>query len=436
MLMRLLTLLVILLLAAACQPAAPANLPPTPAPFPTMTLGRQIQGLLPTVVALPLDGGLANPATAIAQANRPTATPNYAQCPPLGSPALPSLPASGAEMSAAILRFLAEGGAAAALANGLAAWGVLGQADAVRGDVDFVGAGIPQVVAAYRAPDDGGTLLILGCQDGRAAPLYQAITGGKAPLLIAAGDLTADGRPEALFASRQCSADAPDDCAYRTQLITWNAAEGRFVSLLRGAITSPEPPQINDIDNDRVVEIVVRLTSAGTRATGPLRTGVNIYDWNGEAYVLSIIQLDPPRFQIQIIHEADRAFARQEMAQAARLYELARTEPGLRFWLNDEPSILNSYTLYRLILLYAYTEDDRLLPAYQALLQTFPDPLTAPVYVSLANAFWNALQVTNNLRSACIEVQAIISARPEAVSLLNRYGSRSPTYTAADLCPF
>jgi hypothetical protein len=51
-------------------------------------------------------------------------------------------------------------------------------------------------------------------------------------------------------------------------------------------------------------------------------------------------------------------------------------------------------------------------------------------------AFWDALQVTNNLHSACLEVQDIIRARPEALSLLNRYGSRSPTYTADELCPF
>jgi hypothetical protein len=44
--------------------------------------------------------------------------------------------------------------------------------------------------------------------------------------------------------------------------------------------------------------------------------------------------------------------------------------------------------------------------------------------------------VTNNLRSACVEVQAIISTRPEAVGLLNRYGSESPVYEAGDVCPF
>jgi hypothetical protein len=44
--------------------------------------------------------------------------------------------------------------------------------------------------------------------------------------------------------------------------------------------------------------------------------------------------------------------------------------------------------------------------------------------------------VTNNLHSACLEVQDIITARQEALTLLNRYGSRSPTYTATDVCPF
>jgi hypothetical protein len=54
----------------------------------------------------------------------------------------------------------------------------------------------------------------------------------------------------------------------------------------------------------------------------------------------------------------------------------------------------------------------------------------------MATTYWNALQVTNNLHSACLEVQAIIRERPEALNLLNRYGSRSPTYSAEMLCPF
>ncbi len=65
-----------------------------------------------------------------------------------------------------------------------------------------------------------------------------------------------------------------------------------------------------------------------------------------------------------------------------------------------------------------------------------PDTAAAPPYAQMALEFWNAFQITNNLHSACLKAQEVILARPEALSLLNRYGSRSPTYTATDLCPF
>jgi len=153
--------------------------------------------------------------------------------------------------------------------------------------------------------------------------------------------------------------------------------------------------------------------------------------------VLSIIQLDPPRFLIQVLQQADKAFEQLNTDEAISLYELSvRSNNSLRFWYDDEPTILNSYGLYRLLLAYAYVEDERRLDTYQTIVQTFPDPATAPVYVSMSAAFWDALQVTNNLHSACVDVQNIIQARPEALALLNRYGSRSPTYTAQDLCPF
>ena len=62
--------------------------------------------------------------------------------------------------------------------------------------------------------------------------------------------------------------------------------------------------------DDQIAEIVLQFTNAGNATTGPLRTGMTIYDWNGAAYVQSITQLDPPRFRIQVIHEADRLLNR------------------------------------------------------------------------------------------------------------------------------
>ena len=427
----------ILALSTACQSAAPLATPPTAIPFPTVTPGRLIEGILPTIVGVPLDGsGLANPATAVALASRPTSTPDYGACPASASPAFPTLPATGSAIAQEIANFLSDGGSTEGLTDGLRDWGLLGDQGVLRADVDFTGGGIPEVVVTYRAPDDGGTLLLLGCVNGLYAPLYQSITGGDAPVIVQAGDMNFDQIPDLLFSSRSCSADNSDDCAFRTQFITWTRQGGRFVSLLNGSLSSAEPPATSDVDNDQVLEIVVRLNDPGNSTTGPLRTGVNIYDWNGAVYVLSIVQLDPPRFKIQVIQEADRAFARLDTDQAISLFQQAQGNADLRYWFDDEPAPLNSYAFYRLVLLYAYTEDDNLLATYQAALQAFPDPANQPVYIALLDAFWNALQVTHNLRSACVEVQAIISARPEALSLLNRYGTRSPTYTASDLCPF
>src|SRR5690606_14003285 len=105
--------------------------------------------------------------------------------------------------------------------------------------------------------------------------------------------------------------------------------------------------------NDEVVELVVSLTSNGTAATGPLRTGVNIYDWNGSEYVLSIVQLDAPRYYIQVVHEGDRAFSNLQMEDAISFYELALTE-DFRYWFNDGPINVISYAYYRLVLAHAY----------------------------------------------------------------------------------
>lgn len=431
------TVLLVLVALAACQPTSPASIPPTAIPFPTVTPGRLVRGRLPTVIApLASDSRLTNPATAVALANRPTAAPDYAACPALASPEWPPLPAAGADVTAALLRFVSDGGAASAVETGLRdEWNLLGDAGVVRGDLDFVGAGTAQLVMTYSAPGDGGTLLILGCANGRYTPFYQAVTG-TLPQLVYAGDMNYDGRADLLYTSRQCSPDTPEDCAYRTMLLTWNAPEGRFVNLLNTAMSSGEPPTVNDIDNDRVLEVVARLTDDGSAVTGPLRTGVHIYDWNGQYYALSIVQLDPPRFVIQIVHEADRAFRRSELDQAISLFQLALNDPSLRYWFDDEPPLLRSYSLYRLTLLLSYTDrEDEALKVVQLSLEYFPST-DGPVYTAMIDAFWNTFQTTNNLASACREVQAIITARPEAVGLLNRYGSRSPTYTADEMCPF
>jgi len=304
----------------------------------------------------------------------------------------------------------------------------------VRADLDLTGEEVPEIIVGYTSPEETGNLLILTCANGIFSSRYQAIgTTVNPPQILDTADLNFDQLPDILFADEACEDDV---CSYQTQLVTWEPELGRFASILASTIDSDEPPEPRDIDNDNVLELVIRLEDDGNSTTGPLRTGVNIYDWNGALYVLSIVQLDPPRFKIQVVHEADRAFAQRDMEKAVTLYNTAFNDTNLRAWFNDDPVVLQSYIAYRLLLSYAYTEDDRLFDHFQTIVQAYPDPAARPIYATLSDTFWNALQVTNNLNSACVEVLDIVNQQPDALTLMNRYGERSPTYSAQDLCPF
>lgn len=433
--MRLL-ILPLLIALAACAPAPASSRPlATPVLFPTMTPGQVVSGVLPTVAALPLDGaGPPNPATAVALANRPTATPDHSACPPPGSPVIGPVQPNSRALNDEMNRFLSAGGAPAALEAVLRDdWGILGETGWLRADIDLTGEGLPEVIGAYNAPDGRGHLVVFSCVNGVYSVRYEADTGPQPAQIVFSGDMNRDGRANLLYIYPTCP--QPNACVTTSQIVGWRG--GALINLLSEPITSPDPPEVRDVDDDGVLELVVRQTSRGTTTTGPLRTGVLIYDWDGVAYARSITQLDPPRFRIQVVHEADRQLIRREVRAAIDLYELALRDSNLARWFGDEDVVLTSYILFRLVTAYAFAERQAdTLTAYQNAVAPYPDPAAGPAYVVMADAFWNAFQVTNNMRSACAAVQDIITARPEALELINRYGSRSPTYRAGDLCPF
>lgn len=442
----------VLVALAACAPVEQAAPRVTIIPFPTVTPGIVLNGRLPAPEGLLLDvAQLSNAATAVAVANQPTATPDFAACPaPSQTALLNRLPQGADGIVAEIERYLTSGGDPLVLEDTLEnEWGILGENGYIRADLDLTGEGQPDVLIGFTlaAPDGQSTaappvtppsgeglLLILGCSGRRYTTLYRARSeDGTPPELLLIGDVNRDTRTDLLFSSRNCDV-LP--CVYQTSLITWEVSIGRFASQLGVAILSEALPTITDIDSDDVSEIVVRRSDDGNEETGPIRTGLNIYDWNGQVYVLSIVQPDPPQYLIQVIHEADRFFARREMTNAIQLYEVAINDTSLQPWLRDETPSLRSYALYRLLLAQAFTNDQNLLATYQFLGQQFPNPEPQTVYVEMARAFWDNFQVTSSLSAACTAALSIVAQRPESVELLNLYGSRSPRYTAGDLCPF
>lgn len=427
----------IAIILTGCATASVTDVLPTRNPFPTMTPGRYAAGEMPTQIALALDGDLALNPGSVNAGNQATSTPSYGRCPALAAIELESPPAIAREMDAAIVRYLDAGGSASDLEEALRSqWGVLGASGFVRADLDLSGEGTPDIIVSYLASDGGGSLLITSCADGRVLPVYETTLGGEPPQILWANDMTFDGAIDLLFSSRVCSGNTDDTCVYRTQLINWLDRLGQLVNLLGAPVESSRPPTIEDVDQDQVFELVVRQDDDGNAESGPRRTGFDVYDWNGGSYVRSLTQLDPPRYRIQVVHQADAAFSAASYDDAIQLYQQVLADANLRNWQNDDEQTLTTYAIYRLMITYAFLEDERRIELYQFLQQNYPDPAAAPIFIQIAQTFWDALQITNNLRSACLEVETIIAAHPETLGLLNRYGSESPTYTALDVCPF
>lgn len=427
---------ILILLLAGCASAAPIA-PPTVPPdaFPTMTPGRVVIAPLPS--PLPTDADALDPGEAAAA---PTALPNRADCPPASADAaMPADPATTAgAISAQVAAYLSAGGSPDGAADALRARGWIGgQGGFVSANLDFSGEGRPEVIAAFRADSsDGpvGALAIFACADGAYREVYLSTAATGVPQIVGTTDLNNDARPDLLFTAQRCADD--ETCVYQTQIAAWNLTQGGFVNLLAGALDSVDLPATEDYDQDDVLELIVRQDDPGDARTGPLRTGFTVYDWNGLLYVRSIVQLNPARFSIQIIHDADAAFRQGALTDAISLYTLALIDDDLDEWLPGDEDVLDAYALYRAMIAYAALGDARAGEMAAAARSRFPDLGTAPVYMTLLETFWTAFSASPAVSGACAAVNSIIIERPEAVDRLNRYGSASPVYTAGDLCPF
>jgi len=437
--------IIILIIVGACTPT---DVPRETVPiFPTITVGAEVGGRLPSIGARPSDfsnSALSNPATVVALSNVATPTPDFSECPTSSNDVtLEPLPSSRAGISLEIERFLSQGGTSDELERQmLANWDIFSDLGYYRDNVDLTGEGEPEIVVGFTTPEGVGTLAIFGCFQGRYIERYLITSDDDTPPeLIWLGDMNNAEPAEVVFIRRQCV--TAETCELETQIIGWNPTQARVVNLLDESLLTLDKPRVSDTDLDEVAELIVDLENRGTSATGPLRTGVNIYDWNGSSYTLSIIQLDPPRYHIQVIHEADRLFLTQNYTDSVTLFTQSLSSETLRYWFNDGASVMGSYALYRSVLANAVLDNvdelTALVETLNAQYEVTDDVSLAdlPVYVEMAYAFINTLIDSNNdLHLACLVSLEIADEREEALTLLNRYGSRSPTYTRLDLCPF
>ncbi len=429
---RPLILCCLLWVLVACQPTEQATLPPriTALPFPTATQGSAISGFLPTPPARSPN---------LADFAIPTATPLPQLCPLIyENVELGAKPDSNS--AEAILDYISAGGSLVALETALRDdWDVFGETGFLYYETDLTGRGQPDLVVGY-ADEESAKLLVYGCDSRRYVEIYRAEEPTRPtdqlptpPQLIGVRDINQNGSPDLVFAFREC---ALDRCEYRTQAIAWLDNANRFVGLISRGILSDELPVLIDVDDDQIIEFRIHLTALGDINTGPLRTGTKIYDWNGTEYVLSVTQPEPMRYQIQVIHEADRYLSAGRLEEAVRLYQRAMSDESLRIWLRNEADDLTAYVLFRLLITRSAQGQPDVSVVMERIMADYPEG-EIPIYATLAKLYWEQYIASLNVSFACASVrEAIETSYPDGLTLLNRYGDRNPTYTIRDICPF
>jgi len=428
------------LLAACGTNDRSAPTPDTPQ-FPTVTPGRELAIAADFPGNVAQNQGIANPATVAARAGQPTPTPDTSACPFPDSDAslTRTAPTTESDIINTLLNYLNQGGDVETLRTTLDQnWRLLGDNGFVRAERDLTGEGVPEIIISHRVPEGGSALLILGCANGRYVVRHQDLNiTGDPPQILQIDDINQNSVLEVMYVHPTCAdPEDPENCTYETRLVAWEASFGRFVNVLGSRIEYNSWPDVLDRDNDDVDELILYLDNQGDAVTGPLRTGISTYDWNGTVYVLSIWEPDPPRFRVQIVHQADRYFLDGDMALAMTNYDRVLNDPDLRRWRNGEDDILAAYSLYRALVTQAVLgQPGGLTIILQRINETFPT--TDIVYVELSQIFFEAYSEAADLSQACTAVRTAIEERlPQALGLMNRYGENNPTYTIADMCPY
>jgi hypothetical protein len=301
-------------------------------------------------------------------------------------------------------------------------------------DLDFaVGLnGAPDAEGALR---DGGVYL-WRCVDGaylRSEVAPQRPEYGP-PAIHQARDLTADGLPDLIVAHPLCGAHT---CFAQYAVLQWDGA-GMVNRFLDATDDMPTPELVVEADDPRTpVTIEISATGIGSVGAGPYRVWSRTWTWGGEAraFVPGEIEVEPPRFRIHAVHEADDALRRGDSATALALYLRVIEDDGLLDWpaAGDRRQELAAYAGFRRVL--AFLADDDTLNA-QVELDRWPagEGTSAEAYSELARRLLTAYPAAG-LEAGCTAATAFALENSEALLAPLDFGYANRAYAAEDICP-
>jgi hypothetical protein len=232
-------------------------------------------------------------------------------------------------------------------------------------------------------------------------------------------DINRDNWKEIILFGYWCGAST---CGIDISLIRYDYKEKAYKYLNKeeiisvNAVDSDEAKskaiRFEDCDNDGVLEII---TWGGYR----VRTGTNIYKWNGEFYVHSETIWDPPEYLIHAIYDANEALLKKDYQKAITLYKkIIYEQPyktigdltGEKEEGEKEKQHLTAFARFRLILAYLLQKDEN---QAKTILEKIKKEQPEHICTTLSQILWENYQTIKDITKACKEVINYAKGNPK-----------------------
>lgn len=433
---RLLTSALIAGALSGCLPAGP----PTPVSPPTQTAGAiAVTPLMPSPTPVP---------------DAPPTASTPADCPvPPGNPIAPILTDPRATAQS-ILDYLNGGGAVSDLPRLLAAASrAPGSGEPTfaldlnrDGWLDIAVAVIDPVTPQASRRDSSakphlaklqggqaGSILIFYCRS-RGYVLGEPLLSDpeRVPILHGAVELSRDLDVGLLIGWQTCGAHT---CFEDFQLLTGEGTKSR-IHPLESSTDLPYP----EVDLRTSGTVSITATGIASAGAGPFRRLTRTWVWeaSSQSFVLASEVLEPPRYRIHVLLDAEAASRRGEWTTALDLYHRVVLDDALLDWVDPitERANLSGYSMVRTVVTYAQMGDQGdAQVAYGILQNQYVSGSTGRAYADLAQAFWEIFSATSDVARSCQAARAFAEAHKTEVLDPLYFGYANPAYTPEDVCP-
>jgi hypothetical protein len=337
---------------------------------------------------------------------------------------------------------------------------------------DLTGNSVPEVLVELTFFEplqfSEGALFVYRCAGGEFAggavltTAGQVLSAGDPDGIRAVRDMNQDGRPEIVH-SYISIAGSHAFFTRQFRILEWNGQGFEDLIMIdeNGFAAQVESGDgaVRDQDGDGTLELVLSNAVAGAYPDlGPQRARTDIWQWDGEAFVLARWDYTRPVFRIHAIWDGDDATRFGDFERALAFYQDAVFNEQLAGWSlgrlwpdsaygsaptpmpdRGERHRLDAYGRYRILLLHVAQDNQAEgQVVYDTLLDLFPEAAVGRQFVDLATAFWTEYSASGDLTQACGKAIDFAESHDSTVlSPLGKdfYGLGQREYQAEDICP-